>query len=117
MACLALLEGLESVVSALVERQTYVRARILDVLHQMMFFHLGNQMSAWHPLMKFPLHRDGMAQSMVAIAHSYHAADEEDTPMGSESDSYDPSTHHSWHELAVLVQGQQRAKLVLDDDV
>jgi hypothetical protein len=83
----------------------------------MMFFHLGNQMSAWHPLMKFPLHRDGMVQSMAAATHIYHAADEEDTPTGSEPDSCDPSTHHSWHELAILVQGQHRAKLVLDDDV
>jgi hypothetical protein len=58
-----------------------------------------------------------MVQSMAVAAHSYHAADEEDTPTGSEPDSCDPSTHHSWHELAILVQGQHRAKLVLDDDV
>jgi hypothetical protein len=45
----------------------------------MMFFYLGNQMSALHPLMKFLLHRDGMVQLMAAAAHSYHAADEEDT--------------------------------------
>jgi hypothetical protein len=53
--------------------------------------------------MKFPLHRDGMVQLMAAVAHSYHAADEEDTPTGSEPDSGDPSTHHSYHELAILV--------------
>jgi hypothetical protein len=58
-----------------------------------------------------------MVQSMVAAAHSYHAVDEEDTPLGSELDSCDLSTYHSWHELAVLVQGQHRAKLVLDGDV
>jgi hypothetical protein len=69
----------------------------------MMFFYLGNQMSALHPLMKFLLHRDGMVQSMAAAAHSYHATDEEDTPTGLELDSGDPSTHHSWHELVVLV--------------
>jgi hypothetical protein len=60
-----------------------------------MFFHLSNQMNALYPLMKFSLHRDGMVQSMAAAAHSYHAADEEDTPMGSEPDSGDPSTHQS----------------------
>jgi hypothetical protein len=61
----------------------------------MMFFHLGNEMSGWHPLMKFPLHMDGMAQSMVAAAYIYHAADEEDTPTGSKPNGCNPSTHYS----------------------
>jgi hypothetical protein len=75
--------------------RTYVHAQIIDALHLMMFFHLGNQMSSLHPLMKFPLHRDGMVQLMEVATHSYHAANEEDTPTGSEPDSCDPSTHHS----------------------
>jgi hypothetical protein len=61
-----------------------------------MFFHLGNQMSALHPLMKFPLHGDQMVVLVEVVAHSPHVANElEDTPTGLEPDSCDPSNYHN----------------------
>jgi hypothetical protein len=75
-------------------------------------------MSALHPLMKFPLHGDEMVVLSEAVAHSPHMVDElEDTPTGLKPDSCDPPNYHSWHEPAILGQGQHRAKLVLAVDM
>jgi hypothetical protein len=78
------------------QRRIYVRAQTLLVLHLMMFLLHWGQISAFHPLMKFPLHGDQMVVLVEVDAHSPHVADElEDTPMGLEPDNCDPSNYHS----------------------
>jgi hypothetical protein len=78
------------------QRQIYVRAQTLLVLHLMMFMLHRGQMSVFHPLMKFPLHGDQMVVLVEVVAHSPHVANElEDTPTGLSPDSCDPYNYHS----------------------
>jgi hypothetical protein len=78
------------------QRRIYIRAQTLLMLHLMMFLLHRGQMSAFHPLMKFPLHGNQMVVLVEVVSHSPHVADElEDTPMGLSPDSYDPSNYHS----------------------
>jgi hypothetical protein len=78
------------------QHRIYVRTQTLLVLHLMMFLLHRGQMSAFHPLMKFPLHGDQMVVLVEVVAHSPHVANElEDTPTGLSLDSCDPSNYHS----------------------
>jgi hypothetical protein len=78
------------------QRWIYVCAQILNVLHLKMFLLHRGQMSALHPLMKFPLHGDEMVVLLKTVAHSPHMVDElEDTPTGLKPNSCDPPNYHS----------------------
>jgi hypothetical protein len=64
------------------QRQIYVCTQILDMLHLKMFLLHRGQMSALHPLMKFPLHGDEMVVLSEAVAHSPHDEYWPDLPRG-----------------------------------